>query len=383
MEIGSQLVACRRMLLRAGVIGAGVALAGVVHISDYSLGRVEARAADAQDANWRPAAAMSEPRLDHCAATLPDGRVLVAGGLPDRFATTPHRTALIYDPEADTWTPTADMAEGGPCFALVLSDGRVLVVVDIPERVADHAEIYDAGSGIWRPVRPPHGDWIRGAPLLLADGRVFVLTAGAHGLTQLAEVYDPGTDTWTAAAPPTITDIYGLERLNDGRLLAVGVRRSLQAGGGLVAQRAVVVYDPIVDAWTDTGVEARPIRCSGAGLAALTDGRMLCIDADQAYDPISGTWSTIGHFAGAFPYPHVLLADGRLLVGGNRDDPLLPSVQVYDPRADAWAPAPAPGEPRVSHTLTLLPNGAVLIVGGVADNFGGRTPLATAERYRP
>jgi N-acetylneuraminic acid mutarotase len=75
------------------------------------------------------------PRTDALVASLPDGRVLVAGGgdlIEHPYGTaTPitNRSAELYDPTTDTWSPLQPMLEpraGGA--AVVLTDGSVLLV---------------------------------------------------------------------------------------------------------------------------------------------------------------------------------------------------------------------------------------------------------------
>ena len=60
--------------------------------------------------SWTEVAPMVNPRAQHAAALLPDGRVLVAGGSIDAsnyfLYTSPNALACaeIYDPQTDTWT---------------------------------------------------------------------------------------------------------------------------------------------------------------------------------------------------------------------------------------------------------------------------------------
>src|SRR5229473_6442074 len=55
------------------------------------------------------AAAMNVLRSGHFAVVLSDGQVLVGGGNSSGGGTT--NSAEIYDPAADSWTPTSAMAE--------------------------------------------------------------------------------------------------------------------------------------------------------------------------------------------------------------------------------------------------------------------------------
>jgi hypothetical protein len=76
-----------------------------------------------------------------------------------------------------------------------------------------------------------------------------------------------------------------------------------------------------------------------------------------------------------------LLPDGRVLVTGGLGDA---TAEVYDPVTSSFTPTGSMLVARALHTATLLPNGTVLIAGG--DRFGniptgGAT--ATAEIYDP
>jgi len=81
------------------------------------------------------------------------------------------------------------------------------------------------------------------------------------------------------------------------------------------------------------------------------------------------------------------LPDGRVLVVGGEDPASdggrgLSSAEVWDPATGTFAPAGLLGEARTGHTATLLANGQVLIVGGTTAADGGHT-LATAEIWDP
>jgi len=70
---------------------------------------------------------LAEPRTNHVAVALRDGRVLVAGGESDER----HRlsSAEIYDPDPGTWTRVEPMRSGRISHAAAaLPDGRVLVL---------------------------------------------------------------------------------------------------------------------------------------------------------------------------------------------------------------------------------------------------------------
>jgi WD40 repeat protein len=82
-----------------------------------------------------------------------------------------------------------------------------------------------------------------------------------------------------------------------------------------------------------------------------------------------------------------LLPDGRVLVAGgtvqNPSDPMatiaIASAELYDPSTGSWAATGNMVAARSGHTATLLPDGRVLVVGGWSD--GGL--LSSAELYDP
>jgi Galactose oxidase, central domain len=88
-----------------------------------------------------------------------------------------------------------------------------------------------------------------------------------------------------------------------------------------------------------------------------------------------------------------LLGNGKVLVAGgaNRADPLciggISSAELYDPATSSFAPTGALGQPRYSHTATVLQNGQVLVVGGFGSGVDcedvGIDAQNSAELYNP
>ena len=186
-------------------------------------------------------------------APLPDGRVLVAGGVQPGGQTR-LRSAELFDPDTRSFSPTGAMSfDGGPMGTL--PDGRVFVAS------SPNAEVYDPRSGTFafagvisggshgrdRPPRWPRrrresralvgrlcrgvgpdgadvptgvrriASAVRTSDDALDDGRVLV--TGGRG-TAWAGVFVPATERMTgqrtAASRPAST------RLLDGRVLIVG-----------------------------------------------------------------------------------------------------------------------------------------------------------------
>jgi N-acetylneuraminic acid mutarotase len=92
---------------------------------------------------------MPTARAFHTATVMSDGRVLVAGGESDGSSRI--GSADIFDPQSNKWTTTGSMAQprSGAMSAL-LPDGRVIVVGGLgANTILASAEIYDPQTGTW------------------------------------------------------------------------------------------------------------------------------------------------------------------------------------------------------------------------------------------
>ena len=72
-----------------------------------------------------------------------------------------------------------------------------------------------------------------------------------------------------------------------------------------------------------------------------------------------GEWSLTGSMTtGRNAHTMTLLPDGRVLVaGGTSGGQALSSAEVYDPTTGVWTQTGSMNAPREAHTATLLPNG--------------------------
>src|SRR5262249_1910491 len=114
--------------------------------------------------------------------------------------------AEIFDPASRSWAATANTATahaGGT--ATVLPDGRVLLAGGMKNFIevepAAAVEIYDPATATWSQAASLLVGRLHHTATLLNNGRVLI--AGGQTIsgaaTGLAEIYDPSTNTWTAA----------------------------------------------------------------------------------------------------------------------------------------------------------------------------------------
>ncbi|TAJ99247.1 MAG: hypothetical protein EPO36_13240 [Chloroflexota bacterium] len=135
---------------------------------------------------------------------------------------------------------------------------------------------------------------------------------------------------------------------------------------------------------------------SSATAALLPDGRTLIVSGEwegigtavaraDIWDPGSGLVSVDPPLVPRVNPTVTLLLDGRVLVSGGFGGPYqysssaLASAELWDATASRFRETGSMASPRVGHTMTVLPDGRVLVVGG-AGPAGGQ---AEAEIWDP
>ncbi len=168
-----------------------------------SLNRASAERYDPGSGSWTATASMIEARYGHTATLLPDGKVLVAGGYSSSSARGTVASAELYDPGSGSWTPTGSMIEArGSHTATSLPDGKVLVAGGHSSSNGGplaSAALYDPGTGSWTATASMIEARADHTATLLPDGRVLVAGGFIFGgdggpvLLASAELYDLGS----------------------------------------------------------------------------------------------------------------------------------------------------------------------------------------------
>jgi Galactose oxidase, central domain/Kelch motif len=311
---------------------------------------------------------MNSPRYAHTATLLPNGKVLVAGGLGDGANEVPTSTsppvlssAELYDPTTGTFTATGSMLVPRTNHtATLISGGRVLIVGGIQDI---------KGGG---PQNFPNN----GAYPYSGKGLV------------TAEIYDMATGTFTATGSMS-TARYGhtATLLTDGTVLIAGGVRSSDGFDGGVSTATVEIYDPSTNTFAPTGTmhayrDLHAATLLGNGKVLVTGGNWTSPSA-EIFDPATGLFSATGSMTvSRSAHTAAQLSNGEVLVAGGATTPqciqwdqcgVTAIIELFDPATGTFTPHGSMSAARSAHTATLLTDGELLLAGGEGD--------ATAELY--
>jgi hypothetical protein len=221
---------------------------------------------------------------------LADGRVLVAAG--DVSGGTAH----IYSPSTDTWTLTEMHRKRWSHAAVTLPDGKVLVAGggDVQNAAIATTDIFDPNTNSWS--AGPSMATARRMPSLelLPDGKV--LAAGgvdaSFGALASAEVFDPQAGTWAPTAAMSSARGFGTSSvtLDDGRPLLLSATNAPSGIDGEIYGTSTFRFAmgftrPVAfDCTTATGCEAGSYGGAAGQLAfpsgvAVSGGELYVADA--------------------------------------------------------------------------------------------------------
>ena len=180
-------------------------------------------------------------------------------------------------------------------------------------------------------------------------------------------------------------------RLSDGRVLVAGGQRVGSVDVGDVYFESAELFDPATSKFSVAAAKMAKKRSQHAAVT-IEGGKVLVVggvggvlstSTAEIFDPKSATWTSTPALAHAhWGATLTMLPSGRvLLVGG---DPGAPggAVEIFDPALGAWKDVAPMSTPRRYHTATLLLNGRVLVTGGQLPDDGSKI-TASAEIYNP
>ena len=341
--------------------------------------------------SWIPNSPMINGREFHTTTLLQNGKILVVGGLSNAIPTQYASTTELYDPATGTWTASGSLNIARAYHtATLLPNGKVLVAGGLNKNdgFLSSTELYDPASGTWTTngmmttARSSH------TATLLSNGKV-LLAGGINGnnipLAQ-TELYDPATGTCTAINNPMTTahNYHTATMLPNGKVLITGGQDNSR-----YPSKITELYDPNNETWTATG--SLNIERWNHTTTLLPNGKVLVaggqgfiapsLSSTELYDPASGKWTRSGDMTTTRMFhTATLLPNGKVLVVAGVGNMFLSSAELYDPASEVWTATSYLTYARISHRATILPNGKVLVAGGFS---AGNSCLSDTEVYDP
>lgn len=305
----------------------------------------------AQSGTWIPTGNLSQTRRHATATPLPDGRVLIVGGVttsgndfsnnspnvPQNFLA----TAEIYDPGTNAFAATGSLTTGGRALhaATLLSDGRVLITGGFNGASLDSAEIWHPTTGTFTSAGTMTSVRSQHTATLLADGAVLIAGGfGTGGPLATAELFTATGFTPTTGSLAIARNTHTATRLANGTVLIVG----------------------------------------GYGVEEVVAGA-------ERYDPTSKTFSPAGTLNVARgSHAATLLGNGKVLVtGGNGPVPLISSVPAARIRRVSHTEPDARPSPRGRRGRAVATMSGLDVILAHSAGCGQTTALSSAELWDP
>jgi hypothetical protein len=324
-------------------------------------------------------------RTDHTATLLNDGTVLIAGGFGFENLTfdattatfTPVEqdlmTAHIFDPKTNTFTQTGSLtAARSHAQATLLSSGKVIIT-----------------GGLNNGLNVPTGN----------------AAQNPSGLTS-AEIFDPATGQFTLATSSLLSARFDGVAFYDETakqvLYSGGVTLQVPSGQTtpqLFLSGGAELFDEATSAFNVPATQPQQdlrwqaVATAGAGTAYIVGGNGMAVVSSLVSTYKSGTFAAAGSLvtararaqAATIGNTVVLVAGGTDLSGSAGHE--LSSCEVVNSDTNLVEAAPSMMNARNTFTLSALPNGQVIAIGGLNGDNGqsgaslNGLPVGMAEIY--
>jgi hypothetical protein len=297
------------------------------------------------DGQWSSFADLQRPRAFAQVLALPSGEILVVGGLDRDDPQVTNTKSELIDPLSQHVTEIQQPLLGRLHQSMTLGKDERVVMAGGVEWFGeqwlpvDRVDVYRTATRSWSMGAPLNEARSDHAAVTLLDGRVMVIGGNYNtALLRSVEIYDPLSNTWKLAAQlPRPRTQHAAVTLRDGTVLVLG---GVDTDGG--ATDTTFVYDPATDRWSD-------------------GPRMTIPRLQQA---------TV-----MLPNGDVLLAGGDGLAAG--------TSEIYLSREHRFEATGLLMEPRIVAQVAALPDGRVVLTGGLPPQLTDYRPLRSTELWDP
>jgi hypothetical protein len=339
---------------------------------------------------------MLMPRAGHTATLLISGEVLVTGGAHGRA----DATAELYTPgNPGSFSSTkgnmteARIGHTATLLKLTASSARnygKVLILGAPEWNSSDTtvELYDPASNTFAKTGSLNRARYGPTATLLNSGKVLIVGGNTTPGDQTAELYDPATGTFSITGSTVVgrDSRHTATLLKDGSVLIVG------GGGTSIAE----LYNPTHGTFTATRgsfnelLTGNTATLLGAADGTQQNGYVLIIDTGgRAYlyypDPTKQSFEPVGNLPATQAYLNhtaSLRSNGTVLATGGYLARYIQNcgwvflskggADLFAPESDGFTPTGSLIPPRDSQTATVLPDGTILIAGGVQRSYSVR-----------
>lgn len=325
---------------------------------------------------WNSTGLLSQARGQHTASLLPNGKIMVAGGTD---GTVTLASAELLDPSTSTWVSAGTMTYSRSNHtATMMPNGNILVAGGYTQGVTTGSI---SGTDIYF---PSENTWVRTTPMNMArqshsavmiprgpyGGQILVIGGYSNDrYLNTMERYDPVSSSWTTLSTTLITkrSLHSTLMLHNGNILICGGVNGTE--GTLNSCETVIIGED--GTFTVQAAPALNQKRHSHTATLLRDGRVVITGGNNGAGEIR--WQNIID-GGARSAP--TSERSTIDANGNVTSWTMGSNNLY---ADF-----ATGQElifgRQNHTATLLPNGKVLVLGGVT---GLKQAVPYEESYGP
>lgn len=337
--------------------------------------------------SWSFGPPLPQPRQQSTSSTLPDGRVLVAGGCSQNGLPCTPLDAVVYNPASNSFGNAIPMVVPRSWHMAVAMDGGDVLLaggVNGNGNAQKSAEVFRVASGSFVALPDSLFGHFEAAMERLPSGDVLIAAGqGGGDPTGRSELFSAAAGLWAqvgtlaqAREYPRMARLAGgavvLVGGIDANLIGVAAAERFQQGPTPLVQLTPAAIDFGYQALFTTSdihvlsvanVGAAPLNISSVSLAGTNP-------ADFSFSSgCSGPVAPGAHCEIQLRFRPQAVKDRNAVLGIVDDAPNSPHEAAlsgfgYVGAPNFWAPAGTMNQARFGHTLTALPDGRALAVGG-------------------